>query len=138
MNFSHILNQKAFSLNKKDKDNFFKNYLNFLTCYHYKKSKLYKNFLNKFNYNLKSKNDISNLPFLPVRLFKELDLMSIRKEEIFKTLYSSGTSSSKLSKVYLDKENALNQMKVLQKILNNLIGNERVPMLAIEKKKYML
>ena len=45
---------------------------------------------------------------------------SIKKNQIFKTLLSSGTTSNSLSKIYIDKNNALNQMKVLQKIFNNL------------------
>ena len=32
------------------------------------------------------------LPFLPVRLFKELDLRSVPKEEVVKTMTSSGTT----------------------------------------------
>ena len=71
---------------------------------------------------------------MPVRLFKEHELISIKKEKIFKTLYSSGTSSFNLSKIFLDKFNALNQIKVLQKIFFNIIGNSRLPMLIIDKK----
>ena len=68
-----------------------------------------------------------------MRLFKDLDLLSINKRDIFKTLLSSGTSSNTLSKIYLDKSNAINQIKVLQKIFNELIGNSRYPMLVIDK-----
>ena len=39
--------------------------------------------------------------------------LAFEKEKIFKTLYSSGTSSLNLSKIFLDKYNALNQIKVL-------------------------
>ena len=75
---------------------------------------------------------------MPVRLFKDFDFLSIKKKEIFKTLLSSGTTSNKVSKIYIDKNNALNQMKVLQKIFYNLIGSARLPMLIIDKKNTKL
>ena len=38
------------------------------------------------------------------------------------------------SKIYIDKINALNQIKVLQKIFNNIVGKSRLPMLVIGSK----
>ena len=130
----NLFDQNAYSLDKLAKLKFFKKNLNVLTLLHFKKSSLYKNYLNGINYNIKNINNLSDIPFLPVRLFKEFDFLSIKKKEIFKTLMSSGTSSNGLSKIYIDKTNALNQIKVLQKIFNNLIGNSRLPMLVIDKK----
>ena len=75
---------------------------------------------------------------MPVRLFKDFDFLSIKKKEIYKTLLSSGTTSSKVSKIYIDKNNALNQMKVLQKIFYNLIGNSRLPMVVVDKENTKL
>ena len=130
---NNLINQNAYSLDTSSKSKFFRKHLNFLTSFHYKKSNLYKSYLNGINYNLKQDNILSEIPFLPVRLFKEFDFLSIKKKEIFKILFSSGTTSNNLSKIYIDKTNALNQIKVLQKIFYNLIGNSRLPMLVIDK-----
>ena len=130
---NNLMNQNAYSLEAVSKFKFFKKYINFLTTFHYKKSNLYKSYLKGMNYNLKKSQNLSDIPFLPVRLFKEFNFLSIEKKEIFKTLLSSGTTSNGLSKIYIDKTNALNQIKVLQKIFNNLIGNSRLPMLVIDK-----
>ena len=135
---NNLISQNAYSLDELSKSKFFIKYLNFLTTFHYKKSNIYKSYLNGINYNLKKNNSLSELPFLPVRLFKEFDFLSINKKEIYKTLFSSGTTSNKLSKIYIDKTNALNQIKVLQKIFYNLIGNSRLPMLVIDKKNINL
>ena len=78
---------------------------------------------------LKTLNDI---PYLPVRLFKEFDLMSIPREEIFKTMTSSGTSGQQVSKIFLDKAPASFQIKVLTRLIRDLIGKKRVPMLVID------
>ena len=130
---NNLMSQNAYSLDTISKAKFFKKYINFLTSFHYKKSNLYKSYLDGLNYNLKKNNSLSEIPFLPVRLFKEFDFLSIKRKEIFRTLLSSGTTSNNLSKIYIDKTNALNQIKVLQKIFNNLIGKSRLPMLVVDK-----
>ena len=42
------------------------------------------------------------------------------KKEILKILVSSGTTGTTPSKIYLDKENAYNQMHVLTKIISSV------------------
>jgi len=123
---------EPFSLNGKNKKSFFFNKIRNLTQHHYINSKEYKkifNFLDKKN-NIKSLEDI---PFLPIHLFKEYELMSVPKNKILKTLNSSGTSGQKKSKIFLDRYNALNQQIVLSKILKTIIGSKRLPMLIIDK-----
>ena len=68
---------------------------------------------------------------MPVNVFKELELKS--SENIIKILTSSGTSG-KASKIFLDKETAHTQTKVLAKILQDFIGKKRLPMLIIDTK----
>ena len=122
---------------KKKNLNNFTFFLNNLTKYHYKRSKLYKKILDFYNFDPKKKYSLNNLPFIPVRLFKNYDLKSIDKKSIFKTLKSSGTSGNNLSKIYLDSFNAQNQLKVLSKITSNFIGNKRLPMLVFDSKNIL-
>lgn len=131
--FSKLDDQDAFSKDIIKKNKFFTIYINKLTFHHYKNSKLYKRYLDGIGYNPKIKYELTKLPFLPVRLFKEFDFISIKRESIYKILLSSGTSSQNLSKIYLDKLNALNQIKILQKIFNIVNGNSRLPMLVIDR-----
>lgn len=126
-------NLEAFNINKKSKENFFKNRINQLTKFHSKNSDLYKNFLKKFNFNPNQNNPLISFPFLPTRVFKEIDLMSIPKKEVFKKIMSSGTTGDKLSKIYLDKTNAQNQIIVLNKIIKTILGNSRLPMMILDK-----
>ena len=132
-NLEKLLLEDPYSMDKQKKDSFFKNYLNELTLHHLNNSKEYKKLINYLGYSSKKKNEIDQIPFLPVRLFKELNLLSIKKDKVIKVLSSSGTTGSKTSKIYLDKKNALNQVKVLQKIMNKILGSERLPMLIIDK-----
>ena len=125
-------NFEPFSLSKKEKSFFFFNEIKKLTKHHYANSKEYKKILNFTN----KKNDFKHLdeiPFLPIYLFKEYELMSISKDKVFKTLNSSGTSGQKKSKIFLDSTNAHNQQLVLSKILKTIVGSKRLPMLIIDK-----
>ena len=131
---NYLMKQNSFSLQKNRKQEFLTKYLNKLTLYHYKRSNLYKKILNALGYNKKKLYNISDIPYIPIRLFKYFDLLSINKKQVIKTLHSSGTSNSSLSKIYLDKKNASNQIKVLQKIFSHFLGNERLPMLIVDVK----
>ena len=129
-----LLKKDIFLANKKEKLLLFRKSLNRLTHHHFKNSSKYKKILNFLGYKNRKIYEIDKVPFIPIRLFKEFDLISVKKDKIIKTLSSSGTSSNKRSKIFLDKENALNQFKVLQKIINTILGKERLPMLIVDKK----
>jgi phenylacetate-coenzyme A ligase PaaK-like adenylate-forming protein len=120
-----------FSLNAELKRNLFIKILKDLTEYHVNKSSAYSSILNNLN---KTDNidSIESVPYLPVRLFKFIDLISISPDQIFKTLTSSGTSGQNLSKIYLDRYTADLQSKVLRSILGNFIGNSRRPMIIVD------
>jgi phenylacetate-coenzyme A ligase PaaK-like adenylate-forming protein len=123
---------EPFSLNQKEKYFFFFNEIKKLTNHHYANSEEFKKILNFTNKKNNYKN-LEDVPFLPIHLFKEYELMSVPKNKIFKTLNSSGTSGKKKSKIFLDSNNARNQQFVLSKILKTIIGNKRLPMLIIDK-----
>lgn len=74
---------------------------------------------------------INELPFLSVRLFKQLKLQSVTNDAVFKTLYSSGTTGTP-SRIVLDSETAALQSKILVKILQQWIDKARYPMLIID------
>lgn len=76
--------------------------------------------------------DLEEIPYIPVRLFKEFDLLSIPREQIFKTMTSSGTSGQQVSRIYLDRETAGFQTKVLSRLMGQILGKKRLPMLIID------
>lgn len=76
----------------------------------------------------------TDFPFLPVSIFKNLNLKSIKEEDVFKVLTSSGTTGSVPSRINLDKETASLQTFALSKIITHVMGNERLPMLIVDSK----
>mgnify|MGYP001174386589 CR=1 FL=1 len=102
-----------------------------LTKHHYLNSQKYKKIIDSLF--AKKSNNLENIPFLPINLFKDLNLKSIPDKNVFKILHSSGTSGN-VSKIFLDKNNAQNQTKALNDIISKLLGKERIPMLILDQK----
>ncbi|MFC3852769.1 acyl-protein synthetase [Salinispirillum marinum] len=100
-----------------------------LTSYHRDHCKLYADYID--SQFLDKTNTIADIPYLPVRLFKEFDLISVKEDEVFKIMYSSGTTG-KASKIHLDKETAKNQSLHLAKSFKEYFGDSRFPMLIID------
>jgi hypothetical protein len=80
--------------------------------------------------------DLSALPWLPVRLFKTLELKSIPDDEVFKVLTSSGTTGE-VSRIYLDKAAAATQTRQLGATLQTVLGPRRLPMLIVDTKSIL-
>ncbi|GIH10495.1 acyl-protein synthetase [Rhizocola hellebori] len=73
----------------------------------------------------------ADLPWLPVRLFKTQVLKSISDDEVFKVLTSSGTTGD-VSRIFLDKEAAAAQTRMLSKTIQTVLGKQRLPMLVVD------
>ena len=129
---NEIITKEPFSLSKNEKSVLFNNAINSLTNFHYQNCSKYKSILDALKYNQDVFYDFDQCPYLPVRLFKDYKLVSVEKKFVSKTLNSSGTSGQEVSKIFLDKENASRQTKVLSKIISSVLGNKRLPMLIID------
>jgi hypothetical protein len=75
---------------------------------------------------------LESLPWLPVRLFKMYELGSVPKEQVVKTLTSSGTTGQLPSRILLDKITASFQTTALVRIMQEFLGKARLPMLIID------
>ena len=126
-----------FSLNKNQKKKFLIKKFKHLISFHKNNCKYYRHFLDAQQFRLKKIKTIKDIPFLPINLFKEYELKSIKKKEVFKILNSSGTSGQKVSKIFLDKETSLMQTKALTKIMENYIGKKRLPMIIMDNKNVL-
>ena len=132
-----IISIHPFSLLKQEKKALYKNALNELTKHHYNNCTQYQKILDVLGYDPTIEHTIKEIPPLPVRLFKDYDLLSIEESQIIKTMASSGTSGQGVSKIYLDRNTSTNQTKVLAKILSNFIGTKRLPMLIVDTKSVL-
>lgn len=132
MTFEEILQIDPFSLCKAEKDKLLTERLVDLTEIHKMKCPEYAKMLDAVGYSKQKITSYTDLPYLPVRLFKELDLKSIPQEDIVKTMTSSGTTGQRVSKIYLDKTTSSNQQKAMVKIVNEFTGSSRMPMIILD------
>jgi phenylacetate-coenzyme A ligase PaaK-like adenylate-forming protein len=132
MNIEEILKIEPYSLNRSEKKKIFNSFLTELSEYHYKHCQPYKKMMDSIGFDIQKTHLYTDVPFLPVQLFKTNKLTSISPEKNVRTLSSSGTTEQNKTRVYLDNENASNQTKVLAKIVSSFIGNKRMPMIIID------
>lgn len=126
----HQLN--PYGLEKGEKSRMLTEELKELTRFHRERCPEYANFLETVGYDETEVFAPADIPFFPVRLFKEFDLLSIGRGDVFKTMTSSGTTGQRASKIFVDKENAMLQQKVMLRILGDFWGKGRLPMLVVD------
>ncbi len=130
MPFEDILQLQPFGLSKEEKDRVLDKRIVELTKFHRDRCISYSRILNTIGYD--ESLSYREVPFLPVRLFKELTLKSIGDDEVFKTMTSSGTTGQAVSRIYLDKTTSANQQKAMVKIVSDFTGATRMPMIIID------
>lgn len=106
--------------------------INELTQHHYANCPEYGRVLNGLGFDCSTAHSLEDVPMIPVRLFKEFDLLSVSNEEIAKTMTSSGTSGQAVSKIYLSRDNVRMQTKILANIITSYIGKKRLPLLILD------
>lgn len=132
MSFEGLLQIPPYSLDKTEKEKLLTDRLVKLTDFHRRNCPEYADILNTIAYEERKISSYKDLPFLPVRLFKELSLKSVPQNDIVKTMTSSGTSGQRVSKIYLDRPTASNQQKAMVKIVNEFTGSSRMPMIILD------
>ena len=126
---------KPYSLSAAEKNSKLTARLLELTKFHQQNCPEYANFLSMLNFDAKKISSAADIPFFPVRLFKLCELKSIKREEVFKVMTSSGTTGQTVSKIFLDKETAMLQQQIMLRLLSDFWGAKRLPMLVIDSPK---
>lgn len=121
-----------YELSAEEKQKVLKKELLELTEFHRNHCEEYAKFLDAVGYVRGNVQSIEDIPFFPVRMFKDYELLSIERKNVFKTMTSSGTTGQAVSKIFVDKETAMIQQKVMVKILSDYWGKKRLPMLVVD------
>lgn len=127
-----LLSLPPYEMEHEEKERLYKEKLTNLTWYHYERCPEYRCIINALGITPETVFNPKDVPLLPVRLFKDYDLMSVKRDEVIKTMTSSGTSGQKVSKIYLDRRNSQNQTRVLSGIISSYIGKQRLPLLVLD------
>lgn len=121
---------KPFELNPAQKKAFILKKMEALTEHHMKGCSLYRDYINSMNFKCKTYNDLTEIPYLPARFFKEFDLRNTGTD-VEAVANSSGTSGD-VSKISLSKKTMLSQSIALDSIVASFIGREKRPILIFE------
>ena len=132
MEFEDFLGRPPFSMGRAEKEQALTERLTALTALHRDRCPAYRRMLEAVDYDPEKIRSFRELPFLPVRLFKEMELRSVPKEEVVKTMTSSGTTGQAVSRIYLDRTTAANQQKAMVKIVSDFTGSGRMPMIILD------
>lgn len=127
-----FLEKEPYSLSQAEKEIILLEGLKKLTIYHRDNCAEYKRFLAAIGYDDNSVKQLYDIPFFPVRMFKELELISVPQNDIIKTTMSSGTTGQSVSKMYIDRDTAAYQQKMTVKQLTNYWGKKRLPFLIVD------
>ena len=130
MNLEELFEIDPYSLRHDEKESVMLEGMSGLTRYHREHCAEYARIIDKLGSD--EWKTTSDIPFIPVRLFKEYELLSTDRSEIVKTMTSSGTSGQAVSKIFLDRENVKNQTKALASIITSFIGKQRLPLLLLD------
>ncbi len=134
MNIDSLFKYNPLKFKKKFKKKFFLSFQKSLTKFHYERCYEYKKILNSKSIKISKIKKLEQIPYLPTKIFKDYSLKSIQNKQIVKIMNSSGTSNNNLSKIILDKNTSINQIKVLTKLVKSVIGDLRLPMIIIDSK----
>ena len=124
MDYEGLFALPPYSLNHAEKGRLYDTFLKQLSVHHQENCPEYRRIVSLAG---------ENAP-LPVRLFKEYELSSIPRDQVVKTMTSSGTTGQRVSRIYLDRETSARQSRALSKIVSEFTGKDRLPMLVIDSK----
>lgn len=132
MTFDELLAIAPYSIKKEEKERMLTKRLKELTLLHKENCPEYLRILDSVGFVPEQVKNYRDIPFLPVRIFKELELLSVPRDAVVKTMTSSGTTGQNVSKIFLDRTTASNQQKAMVKIVSEFTGSGRMPMLIID------
>lgn len=121
-----------YEIGGEEKKGILREHLIGLTERHRKLCEPYFRMTEAFGHSADRPDDLASLFAVPVQIFKHHELKSMETEGLSKTLTSSGTTSSRVSKIFLDKETTRLQTKALSSIMRSYLGPKRLPMIIVD------
>lgn len=135
MDLNQWLEYKPYELKRSEKEKRMTAYMRELCQHHYENCPEYRFVLDMLGVGIETIGSVSDVPFLPVRLFKQHFLHSVPEDEISRVMTSSGTTGQQVSRIALSAQNAKDQQRVLSQIVASYIGKNRLPLMILDSKR---
>jgi hypothetical protein len=134
MTFDELMRQPVYGFSQEVKERVLLDHLNELTARHRERCMPYKRLLTYLRLSEKPATRYCEVPYVPVGLFKSHELLSVPREDVQMVMTSSGTTGQQVSRIYLDRETARRQTIALSRIMQYVLGPQRLPMLIIDSR----
>lgn len=134
--FEELLARAPFSLKQAEKEAMMLGAMNDLAARHYANCPGYARIVDAAWGGLRRWERMADIPFLPVTIFKEQDLSSSASRAI--VMRSSGTTGQVPSRIVVDDETAGRQSAALVATFRHVLGERRLPFLAIDSKSVLV
>ena len=128
-----IFSSEQFLISQQDKEKKLLPILKFQVNNHITHSENLASYYNKIHFKPLEIKNISDIPPIPVQMFKSFDLRTCKEEDVTRILNSSATTTGIPSKIYVDKQTSFRQTKGLTTTTKNFIGKNRKPYLVIDE-----
>lgn len=132
INLEDFFSQSPFNYDIDKKNELLRNSLKLNLIHQYQNCIPYKRLLDKKQFNINQKFELEDIPYIPVTIFKDYELKSVKEEFIVRKLTSSATTSQNPSQIFIDKNTRQNQMRSLVWILSYFLGKEKMPYLIMD------
>ncbi|MEN5096106.1 acyl-protein synthetase [Stenotrophomonas sp. TWI1409] len=130
------LDVDVFGLDRASKRSWLLDGLNRLTALHRAQCAPYARILNGL-WAAEGAASLEDVPWLPVRMFKLMDLKSVADDQVSRTLVSSGTTGAAVSRIFLDADTARAQTRALTRIFSHFAGAKRMRMLVVDDASFL-
>ncbi len=127
-----LLEAPVFGVAPADKERALVGALDRLTRHHVAACPAYARLLDVLGGRDRTPEALEDVPWLPVGLFKSHVLKSVPDDAVTTVLSSSGTSGQLPSRVFLDRHTARRQTVALARIMTELLGPRRLPMMIVD------
>lgn len=127
-----IFDDKPFNYNVRENDSTLVEVLRNNLLYQCENCVPFKRLLEKKDFDPNKKFSLNDIPYIPVTIFKDYELKSVKDEFVVRKLTSSATSSQNPSQIFIDKNTRTNQMRCLVWILSSFLGKKKMPYLIMD------
>lgn len=130
--FDDLIAQAPYMPPQAEKESLLLAALNELTVHHAERCIPYRRILDAVWNGRRAVSAISEVPYLPVSIFKAIDLVSTPERTMLMT--SSGTSGQQPSRIHVDAVTSARQSRALVETLKPVLGPSRLPFLIVDTK----
>lgn len=132
MFYDKLLDQPPFSAPREVKERLLHQALTQAYAHHIGCNPLFSRFCAKQGFSIDGWSCVEELPYLPVQLFKKMELASVPSDQWVRQLRSSATTSQQPSRIAIDQETRRRQGRTLAWLLADRLGGERLPFYLLD------